>query len=101
MLLFKASGATYLKVIRHGVHAFPFSPKHIHEDEFVLLSKNRSDCRDSEKQIQYVAKVLTRRRAAEGELNRLFPGVGAGERWKCIVELYWGRRLSKPFNLNE
>lgn len=51
MFLFKASGATYRKVVERGVHAFPYSPVEVNGDELVLLSKNRKDCALLEKQV--------------------------------------------------
>ena len=101
MFLFKASGATYAKVVKQAVHAFPHSPAELGGDEFVLLSKNREDCALLEKQVQHVAKLLVVRPGTEDELERLFPGVGAAARWKYVVELYWRRRLPKPFNLSD
>ncbi len=100
MFLFKASGATYHRVRRQAVHAFPVSPAEVHGDEFVLLSKNREDCRDPEKQVQYVAKLLQVRPASSAELEEFFPGVEAGKRWRYAAELYWVRQLPKPFNLS-
>ena len=99
MFLFKSSGATYSRVVKQSVHAFPYSPAETRGDEFVLLSKNREDCRDLEKQVQWVAKLLKVRPATPTELEQLFPRVGAGSRWNHVVELYWVRRLTKPFNL--
>jgi hypothetical protein len=101
MILMKASGATYSMVVKQTVHAFTKRPAGIHPDEFVLLSKNREDCSMLEKQIQHIAKVLKVREASAEELERLFPGVGASDRWKWVVELYWVHRLPKPFNLAE
>ena len=42
--IYKASGATYRRVVNQELHAFPFAPKEASEDEFILLSKNREDC---------------------------------------------------------
>jgi len=99
MFLFKASGATYRKVIRHRIHAFPYAPVEVNGDELVLLSKNREDCTMMEKQVQSVAKLHKVRRATAAELEQFFPGVGAAERWKYAVNLYWVRPLPAPFNL--
>ena len=101
MFLFKASGATYRKVAKQSKHAFPFSPTDVVGDEFVLLSKNREDCATSERQIQYVAKVLSVRSPAAGELEAAFPNVNAGARFGCVVDLYWSRPLANAFNLSE
>lgn len=80
MFLFKASGGTYRKVIKQTLHAFPHSPSEVKGDEFVLLSKNRQDCTLSEKQIQYVAKLVGIRSATAEERDRFFPNVDASER---------------------
>jgi len=101
VFLFKASGATYRKVVRQSKHAFPYSPAEVEGDEFVLLSKNREDCATSERQIQHVAKLLAVRPATHGELDAAFPNMNAAERWKYVMELYWGRPLMRPFNLSE
>jgi hypothetical protein len=101
MYLFKASGATYRRVCRQSKHAFPVKPKGVPRDRFVLLSKNREDCAMAERQIQHVAKVLEFRDPLPGELDASFPGVGADQKWKYIVDLYWGRALTAPFNLSE
>jgi hypothetical protein len=101
MFLFKASGATYRRVIKQTVHAFQQSPVQVRGDEFVLLAKNREDCGMLEKQVQFVAKLLTVRPGTEAELDGLFPGVHAGERWKYVAELYWLRPLAHSFNLGD
>jgi hypothetical protein len=99
MFLFKASGATYRRVVRQTVHAFPHSPAEVRGDEFVLLAKNREDCSQLEKQVQNVAKLLQVRNATGKELEQLFPNVNAADRWRYVVELYWLRPLVMPFNL--
>jgi hypothetical protein len=101
MFLFKASGATYRRVVKQTVHAFPHSPAQVRGNEFVLLAKNREDCSLLEKQVQFVAKLLTVRSGTEAELDRLFPGVDAGSRWKHVAELYWLRPLAHRFNLSD
>jgi hypothetical protein len=99
MFLFKASGATYEKVLSQGVHAFQYSPAEVNGDELVVLSKNKSDCKLLERQVQAVAKLDQVRIATPEELDEFFPGVKASERWKYAVELYWVRALTQPFNL--
>src|SRR5438034_2424343 len=101
MFIFKSSGATYGSVVRQSVHAFPYGPAEAQGDEFILLSKNREDCRDLEKQVQWAAKLLKVRLATPTELEQLFPRVGAGSRWNHVVELYWVRQLIRPFNLSD
>jgi hypothetical protein len=101
MFLFKASGATYRRVVKQTVHAFPHSPTQVYGDEFILLAKNREDCALLEKQVQFVAKLLTVRPGTGPELDRLFPGVEAGARWNHVAELYWLRPLAHRFNLGD
>lgn len=101
MFLFKAAGATYRKVVTQAVHAFQYGSADGHVDEAILLSKNREDCHLLEKQVQHIAKLRQIRLATPEELERLFPGVGAAERWNHIVELYWVSALSQPFNLSD
>jgi hypothetical protein len=100
VFLFKSSGATYRKVIKHAAHAFQYSPAEVNGDELVLLSMNREDCKPLEKQIRAVAKLDQVRKATGEELESFFPGVAASVRWKFAVELYWVRPLSVPFNLS-
>lgn len=99
MYLMKASGTTYNRVLTRRMHAFRGRPSEIRDDELVMLSKNVADCSPTEPQVQYVAKVSLVRQARPGELDASFPGVEAGERWEYVVELYWPRKLERPFNL--
>lgn len=101
MLLFKASGATYRRVVRREVHAFEHRPRDYHEGEFVLLSKNRDDCQVGEHQVQYVGKLHRFRDATPAELDRLFPGVEASARWHHIAELFWVRPLENRFDFHQ
>jgi hypothetical protein len=101
VFLFKAAGATYSKVVKQELHAFPFSPADVSGDEFVLLSKNREDCGLLEKQVQHVAKLLAVRAGTPEELDKFFPGVRAADRWNYVVELYWRKPLATPFNLSQ
>jgi hypothetical protein len=99
MFLFKASGATYRRVIEQGIHAFQYPPSEVHGNELVLLSKNKNACKLLERQVQTVAKLYRVRPATSAELDHFFPGVRASARWDYAVELYWMRPLSMPFNL--
>lgn len=101
MILFKAAGSTYPRVVNQALHAFPYSPAEVHEHELVVLSKNREDCASTESQIQCLAKLLRVRAATPSELDERFPNEAADKRWKYIVELYWSRRLDRPFNLSQ
>jgi hypothetical protein len=67
----------------------------------VLLSKNKEDCRPTESQIQYAAKLLAIRDANPAELEKYFPNVDAAQRWGVLVCLYWSRKLDRPFSLSE
>ena len=101
MYLYKAGGATYMKVVRQELHAFPYSPSEVSEDEFILLSKNRDACTMLEKQVQYCAKLHSVRPAIPEELDAFFPNVAAGERWRFALRLYWVRKFQRPFHLEE
>lgn len=80
MLLFKASGQTYLGVVAHRRHAFHGKPQTFHRNELVLLSKNRIDCVGPEKQVQYVGKLTDiRKPISADEFELYWPGShGAG-----------------------
>lgn len=101
MILFKASGTTYRRVVTQERHAFPFSPSEVRPHEFVLLSKNREDCRPTENQIQHVAKVLGIEAVAPAVIEQQFPNVTAGARWSYLAKLYWSRPLKRSFNLSQ
>ena len=101
MILFKASGKTYRRVVTQARHAFPYSPMDVRPHEFVLLSKNREDCRPTENQIQYVAKLLAIDAVAPAELEKQFPAVNASSRWSYLATLYWSRPLKRSFNLSQ
>lgn len=99
MFLFKASGKTYMRVVRRGTHAFAHSPTEVNRDELVLLSKNREDCRPGEHQIQFVGKIDEVRLASPSELDEFFPGVDAAERWQYAIRLYNVFPVPAPFDL--
>jgi hypothetical protein len=102
MLLFKASGQTYPGVVAHRRHAFRGKPQTFHSDELVLLSKNKSDCVGSEKQVQYVGKLVDiRKPISADEFELYWPGSNGAKRWNYVAELYSIRRLDVPFSLNE
>ena len=77
MYLFKASGATYQRVISGTKHAFANRPVEVAPHEFILLSRNRNDCTSSERQVQHVAKVLRCRNASPSEMDVAFYVVNA------------------------
>jgi hypothetical protein len=101
MYLFKASGKTYKRVAKGAVHAFPFPPTEANPDEFVLLSKNREDCRLGEKQIRFAARIRDVRPARPSELENLFPGVSAEQRWRSVIRLYNVCEFQRPFDLSQ
>lgn len=99
MFLFKSSGKTYGQVVKQSLHAFPMRPREADDGQLVLLSKNRKDCALMERQIQNVAKVRAILPATAVELEKSFPRVSAGFRFRYIVKLYWLEALDRPFNL--
>ncbi|MEO7646839.1 MAG: hypothetical protein ABIV11_01195, partial [Gemmatimonadaceae bacterium] len=99
MIYFVADPSTYHRVARTSTHAFATGPSDAEADELVILGEKRDPRRTLHKQVQYLAKMIRARPAKPGELEALFPGVGAEQRWKDLVELYWARPLSAPFNL--
>jgi hypothetical protein len=101
VLLFKASGRTYRRVLRLERHAFPYSPNEVRRDELVVLSKNREDCAPTEAQIQHLAKLSRVEAASPEELQADFEGVRAAERWRYRAFLYWSSPLQRPFNLSQ
>ncbi|HVZ49159.1 MAG TPA: hypothetical protein VG916_10270 [Gemmatimonadaceae bacterium] len=101
MFLFKAARATYLQVIGRKRHAFPYGPQEVRGDELVLLAENRAGGGTLHKQVQYVAKLRRVRPAPPAELDRLFPGENAGQRWRFVVDLYFRRKLTPGFNLHD
>lgn len=101
MYLFKSSGTTYRRVVKQAAHAYGSMPRLASPDEFVLLSKNKEDCALTEKQVQYAAKILNFREATPSELDAMYPGVAAGERFRYVADLYWVRPLDEPFNLSQ
>lgn len=101
MYLFKASGETYMKVVNNRVHAFQRLPAGLREHELVFLSRNREGLRPGEKQIRYVGKVARVETATPRRLEKLYPSVGAGERWEYLVYLYSVLKVIPAFDLNE
>lgn len=85
MYLFKTSGATIGSVIQYQCHAFTNLPAGIRFGDIILVSKNRSDCRPGEKQIQYVMHYLSVRCIKAGEASALWGPENEG-RWKYIIE---------------
>lgn len=97
MYLFKTSGETFASVIANQKHAFVAIPRDWCRGELVLVSKNKSDCSQTEKQIQYVMRLDNIRLLEPGETDRYWPGNEG--RWKYLVECTDIKRISQPFNL--
>ena len=99
MYLFKTSSATFASVIANQKHAFRGAPTEWARGETVLVSKNRTDCAQGEKQIQYIMNIVDVRPLRPGEAERLWPG--SEGRWNILVECDRTKRLAVPFDLVE
>jgi hypothetical protein len=99
MYLFKTSGATIENVVKYEKHAFKYKPREWNEGELVLVSKNRKDLKNGEKQIQYIMKIKDVREANPGEIDKYWPGCEG--KWKYIIECYGSKKLKNPFNLED
>src|SRR4051812_31939052 len=99
MLLFKTSGKTINSVIANQKHAFNSQPKEWEPGEIILVSKNRTDCKPAEKQIQYIMFLETIRKANDKEFEKYWPGNKG--RWKYMADCSKTVRLQKPFNIDE
>ncbi len=99
MYLFKTSGQTLGSVVANQRHAFRGKPSDWYRGEVVLVSKNRTDCAPSERQIQYLMRLDAIRPLRPGESEHYWPGTEG--RWRYLVQCTGTRRLSRPFNLHE
>jgi len=99
MYLFKTSGATYKSVIENQKHAFKGIPKEIKPGELILVSKNKADNVDGEKQIQFTMHYEGARTANDSEINILWPGNSG--RWNWIIDCADTQALDEPFDLEE
>lgn len=99
MYLFKTSGATFGSVIRNEKHAFLGQPREWVPGELVLVSKNRSDCRYGEKQIQYTMRIRDVRPLKPNEAERYWPG--SEGRWRYLIDCYETKKLSAPFDFED
>ena len=97
MLLFKTSGATLRSVIANQRHAFLNRPKRWCPGELILVSKNRTDCRAGEKQIQYVMVLDDIRPVRQGEVKEYWPGNEG--RWRFIAVCHGAAAVAEPFDL--
>jgi len=99
MFIFKTSGKTFEGVIKNQKHAFDDEPKNWEESELVLVSKNKKDTSEDEKQIQYIMKIEDIREADDDEIEKYWPGNRG--RWDYLVDCYDTIELDDPFNLEE
>ena len=99
MYLFKTSGTTINSVIQNGRHAFASAPRDWSSGELVLVSKNKRDCRLSEKQIQFTMVLRDVRRIVPGEAERFWPGNEG--RWNFLVLCDDVREILEPFDLQD
>jgi len=95
--IFKTSGETYGSAIGNQKHAFLGMPKEWYPGEWVLVSKNRRDCKRGEKQIQFIMMIDDIRSLRPGEAQKLWPGNES--RWKYLVEGKDGSHVRRPFDL--
>ena len=101
MVYFVTDRSTYHAVTRKSVHAVASLPVELSVDQFVLLAEKRDPKSTLHKQIQWVAKVLSVRQPAPGELEHLWPGKAEQHDWKWLIELYWSAELDHKFNMFE
>jgi hypothetical protein len=99
MYVFKTSGNTFNSVIYNQKHAFKTLPQDWHIDEIVLVSKNKSDCNNGEKQIQYTMKLVDIQPIKPGEADGFWPGNEG--RWNYLVICKDTKPLVRPFNLDD
>lgn len=97
MYIFKTSGETFESVISNQKHAFRNQPANIKEGDLIIVSKNKSDCAEGEKQIQYRMFVDKIARTNPEEIELYWPG--NGNRWNYIVHCLNTVRLEIPFDL--
>jgi len=98
MLLFKTSGDTIESVVRNQKNAFLNEPRRWFVGELVLISKNKNDCKKSERQIQFISEIEDIRPASTGEVEKYWPGNEG--RWNFIVLLRNTRKVPS-FNLED
>ncbi|HEV7644761.1 MAG TPA: AbrB/MazE/SpoVT family DNA-binding domain-containing protein [Pyrinomonadaceae bacterium] len=100
MMVFKTSGETFNEVISNEKHAFAVLPKNCVKGTVVLVSKNKTACLPSEKQISYFGKVKNVRLLEQGEAGDIW-GSKNENRWKYIVEFEKIKPIKHPFNLED
>ena len=99
MLLFKTSGNTINSVVANQKHAFKGQPKNWEIGEIILVSKNRTDCRAGEKQIQHIMFLDKIRITNDEEFEKYWPNNKG--RWKYIADCTKTVKLQNPFNIEE
>ena len=99
MLLFKTSGDTFDSVIANEKHAFASMPRDWAPREPILVSKNKTDCQPSEKQIQYTMRLVDIRPIRGGEADHYWPGNEG--RWQYLVLCEDTKLIKEPFDLKD
>ena len=99
MFVFKTSGATFDSVITNQKHAFNSKPLEWDPGEIILVSKNKNDCQQFEKQIQYSMRLVNIRSTSFQEIEKFWPGNGS--RWRYIVDCSSTKLIPVPFNLED
>jgi bisphosphoglycerate-dependent phosphoglycerate mutase len=74
-------------------------PRDWHPNELILISKNKKDCKDGEKQIQYTMRLVDIRPLEQGEVEKYWPG--NENRWKYLVNCKQIKPIDKPFNIED
>lgn len=98
MYLFKTSGQTFKSVIKNQKHFLNTMPKNWSNNEIVIVSKNKGDCKKGEKQIQYIMNLEDIRPVQFGEISKYWPG-NDETRWKYLVFCKNTKTIYKPFDL--
>lgn len=99
MYIFKTSGETFDSVIRNQKHAFRTKPSELYPGELILVSKNKSDLAQNEKQIMYTMRFKDIRIATDEEIELFWPGNQG--RWDYIIDCNDTKPVSIPFNLED
>ncbi len=99
MLLFKTSSDTFESVIRNQCHASFGIPNEWHPGELVIVSKNKKDCGENEKQVQYTMRLVDIRPITGEEIDLYWPG--STGRWRYLVVCNDTRKIEHPFDLKD
>lgn len=101
MYLFKTSGKTFDSVVKYQKHAYTNKPR---GGGLILVSKNKTDCRNFEKQIQYIMKLSSVRKIDNEKIREEVSRYWGKEnkyRWKWLVDCEATRKLNIPFDLKD